>query len=139
MSDFEAQERRIARILGGRKALEVSRKTMKTYRDYLRKNLELPCHLTGIEDFPWEERYVFGFGSKAEYEKLKKTNPSYTDTFELLNLGEIYAGSGILVRVKRVSDKKEFELPLADLKAKDKRSKNYKLLDDYSVWFVNYQ
>jgi hypothetical protein len=39
--------------------------------------------------------------------------------------------------MKRVSDKKKFTLPLAELKAADKRSKNYQLLDDYSVWFVN--
>ncbi len=139
MSDFKAQESRIARVLGGRKALEVSRKTLKTYLDHLKQNLEFPCHLTGVEDFSWEERFVFGFGSKAEYEELKKTNPSYTDTFELLSFNKIYVGSGILARVRRVSDKKEFELPLADLKARDKRSKNYELLDDYSVWFVNFQ
>ena len=139
MSDFKAQESRIARILGGGKTPGVSWKTLKTYRDHLRQNLELPCRLTGVEDFPWEERYVFGFGSKAEYEKLKQTKPSYRDTFELLSFNKIYVGSGILVRVRRVSDKKEFELPLADLKARDKRSKNYELLDDYSVWFVNYQ
>jgi hypothetical protein len=39
--------------------------------DYLKRNIEFPCQLTGIEDFPWEEYYVFGPGSKKEYEKLK--------------------------------------------------------------------
>ncbi|MCJ7582605.1 MAG: hypothetical protein MUP98_18985 [Candidatus Aminicenantes bacterium] len=54
--------------------------------DYLKKNLSYPCVLTGIEDFNWEEFYVFGPGDKEEYEELKKTKPSYMDTFELLEL-----------------------------------------------------
>jgi hypothetical protein len=92
-----------------------------------------------MEDFPWEEHYVFGFGSKAEYERLKKTQPSYTDTFELLSLDEIDEDYGILAHVKRVSDKKEFTLPLADLESTDEGTRNYQLLDDYSYWFVNYR
>ena len=48
-------------------------------------------------------------------------------------------GYGISVNVKRVSDKRKFTLPLADLESTDKQSNNYQLLDDYSVWFVNYQ
>jgi hypothetical protein len=44
---------------------------------------------------------------------------------------------GIFVNVQRLSDKKQFVLPLADLKSTDKKSKNYQLLDDYSVRFVN--
>ncbi|MGA9539376.1 MAG: hypothetical protein WBR24_26015 [Desulfobacterales bacterium] len=39
------------------------------------KNIEFPCIVTGLEDFPWEEKYVFGHGNKKEYEKLKKDNP----------------------------------------------------------------
>ena len=44
---------------------------------------------------------------------------------------------GIFVYVQRISDKKKFVLPLADLKSTDRKSKNCQLLDDYSVWFVN--
>jgi hypothetical protein len=43
-----------------------------------------------------------------------------------------------MVNVKRLSDQKEFILELDYLKAVDKKSKNYQLLDDYSVWYVNY-
>jgi calcium binding protein len=139
MSDFDEQERRIARTLGGKAALKVNPKTLRTYRDYLKNNLESPCYLTGIEDFPWEERYVFGFGSQAEYKRLKQTQPSYTDTFELLSFDEIDVDYGLRAQVKRVSDKREFTLPLADLEATDEQSKNHQLLDDYSVWFVNYR
>jgi hypothetical protein len=40
-------------------------------------------------------------------------------------------------KVRRISDSKKFVLGLSELKAIDKKSKNYELLDDYSVWFVN--
>jgi hypothetical protein len=140
MSNLDEQERRIARTLGEDEVPAVNNKTLRTYLAYLKKNLEFPCYLTGMEDFSWEERYIFGHGSQTEYEKMKKTQPSYTDTFELLGFEDVIdEGYGILAQVKRVSDKKKFTLPLADLKATDKRSKNYQLLDDFSLWFVNYR
>jgi hypothetical protein len=40
--------------------------------------------------------------------------------------------------VKRVNDNQRFILDLASLKGVDETSKNYTLLDDYSVWFFNY-
>jgi len=144
MSDFDEQDVRIAEILLDTILLdvddipEVSRESLERYFAHLKSNLKFPCNLTGIEDFPWEERYVFGYGSEAEYEKLKKKQPSYTDTFNLLNLDEeINEDYGLLVDLKRTSDNKKFTLPLADLKAIDEHSMNYQLLDDYSVWFVN--
>jgi hypothetical protein len=83
MDKYEEQEKRIARILGTKK-LDVTRKTLSTYLKYLKNHVEIPCQLTGIEDFEWEECYVFGFGSKKEYEELKKTQPSYKDKFNLI-------------------------------------------------------
>jgi hypothetical protein len=138
MDKYEEQEKRIAGILGTEK-LDVTRKTLSTYLKYLKKHVEIPCQLTGIEDFEWEEAYVFGFGSKGEYEELKKTQPSYRDKFNLIDfiddIDDEY--DGIFVNVQRISDKKQFILPLADLESTDRKSKNYQLLDDYSVWFVN--
>jgi hypothetical protein len=138
MDMYEKQDRRIVGILGTKK-LDVTRKTLSTYLKYLKNHVEIPCQLTGIEDFEWEEAYVFGFGSKREYEELRKTKPSYTDKFNLIDfindIDDEY--DGIFVNVQRLSDKKKFVLPLADLKSTDKKSKNYQLLDDYSVWFVN--
>jgi len=138
MGEYEKQEKRIIVILGTKK-LDVTRKTLSTYLKYLKNHVEIPCQLTGIEDFEWEEAYVFGFGSKREYQELKKTQPSYTDKFNLIDfiddIDDEY--DGIFVNVQRLSDKKQFILPLADLKSTDKKSKNYQLLDDYSVWFVN--
>jgi hypothetical protein len=56
----------------------------------------------------------------------------------LLNIDQVDPDRGILAVVQRISDKKVFSLPLADLEARGRDSKNYQLLDDYSVWFVNY-
>jgi hypothetical protein len=124
MDKYEKQERRIIAILGAKK-LDVTRKTLSTYLRYLKNHVENPCQLTGSEDFEWEESYVFGFGSKREYEELKKTQPSYRDKFLLTSfIEDIDEWYGLSVRVRRLSDKKQFVLPLADLKSTDKKSKN---------------
>lgn len=140
MTDFATQQKRIAALFRSTEVPSVSDKTLKIYLDYLKSHLHQPCQQTGTEDFGWEEFYVFGPGSKQEYERLKKTRASYKDTFELLNLDDnIDENYGILANVKRISDKRKFALPLADLKAKDNNSENYQLLNDFSVWFVNYR
>ena len=61
------------------------------------------------------------------------------DTYALLSFDDVASDSGIFVNLQRVSDKKKFVLPFADLKATTQQSKNYKLLDDFSVWFVNWR
>jgi hypothetical protein len=137
MSELDEQDKRIEQILG-QFDIEVSEESSLKYMDYLKQNIEFPCQLTGIEDFPWEEYYVVGAGNKKEYEKLKKKQPSFTDIFSLISFeNDLDENNGVLVEVERLSDKKKFILPLADLESTDDESKNYQLLDDYSVWFVN--
>ena len=137
MDKSNKQNKRIIEILGAGN-LEVTLKSLTLFREHLRKNLDTPCIMTGIEDFPWEERYIFGFGDQAEYEEIKKTQASYTDVFELKRFEDLLDEDyGILVKVKRIKDNKRFVLDLASLKSTDKKSKNYMLLDDYSVWFVS--
>lgn len=111
---------------------------------HLQANLQMPCELTGIEDFRWEEPYVIGGWSPAEYKRLKKTQPSYRDRFLLVSLSRdeasewmMYGDEDIAATCRRVSDGKVFVLGLAELKATDRKSPNYQLLDDYAVWFVN--
>ena len=138
---MEDQDERIVRIVGegDEDAVEKSHETVKKYLRYLKENMEVPCFVTGAEDFPWEEGYAFGHGDKKEYERLKKENPSYKDKFELLEFEDVEEDEEqIFARVKRLSDQKEFSVELDYLKATDKKSKNFQLLDDYSVWFVNY-
>lgn len=137
MTELDEQDKRIEKILG-QFDTEVSEESTLRYLEHLRQNIEFPCKLTGIEDFPWEEHFVIGPGNKKEYEKLKKKQPSYTDTFSLISFeNDLDENNGILVEVERLSDKKNFILPLADLKSTDTGSKNYQLLDDFSVWLVN--
>ena len=54
------------------------------FHDHLKSSLQLPCDVTGIDDFRWEEFYVLGPGDPKEYEKLRREQPSFEDTFELL-------------------------------------------------------
>jgi hypothetical protein len=138
MTRFDKQRQRLADIFGTEGVPAVKAETLERYLDHLKQNLEFPCQLTGIEDFPWEEVYIIGPGDKEEHEQLRETNPSYLDTYELLSFDDIKSRFGIMVNVRRMSDKKTFVLPLADLKATDKESQNYELLDDLSAWFVNW-
>ncbi len=141
-SNFEESEKRIGAIVGLEEDGEVREVTLETltiYWHYLQDNLELPCLLTGIEDFSWEEYYVIGNGSQKEHERLRKTKPSYLDTYELSEWEtSVQEDPSLVVYVKRTSDGKKFFLLLDELKAVDESSKNYQLLDDYAVWRANW-
>ena len=141
--NMDAHDKRIAAILGENEDLDFD-EAVKVFSEWLKSHLSLPCIVSGIEDFGWEEVYVIGPGDKEEYDHLKKTQPSYTDQYELLEI-DCEAKSGWMLfwrqdigaDVRRISDGKKFLLGLSELKVTDKKSKNYQLLDDYSVWFVN--
>ncbi|ERT04784.1 calcium binding family protein [Lyngbya aestuarii BL J] len=136
--DREEFEDRIKTILET-KIIEVDEPNLNRYLQYLQKNIQKPCYLTGSEEFLWEEDYLFGEGSQKKYEKLKKTQPSYTDVFTLVKFSETLSDvDGLLAEVQRVSDQKMFVLPLADLEVTDENSPNYKLIEDYLMWFLNY-
>lgn len=137
-NEISELEKRIAVIIGDND-LDVTLEKLETYQSYLLENLDFSTVITGIEDFSWEERYVFGYGDKDEYKRLKKTRPSYRDLYKIMKFEEFDEFVGLIVKVKRLSDRKIFELPLADLKANDKKSEAYQFLDDYSVWFVNWR
>jgi len=139
----EHQDKRLADIFGTQTVPKVTEETLAIYLDYLKQHLEVPCQLTGIESrgcFSWEESYIFGRRRPKEYAQRKKQQPSYTDTYALLSFEDEYgAYESIDVQVRRMSDKKRFVLPLAYLKATEKQSKNYQLLDDYAVWIANWR
>ncbi|MEG4030540.1 MULTISPECIES: calcium-binding protein [unclassified Microcoleus] len=131
-------ETKISKILGS-KNIDFNLKNSLKYLDYIKQNIELPCHVTGIEEFEWEEEYTMGSGSKKEYARLKKTQPSYTDRFTINQLEDlVLQEEGIFVEVQRVSDHQKFMLPLSELESVDVISRNNQLLDDYAVWFINY-
>ena len=123
MAKLDKQDQRIADIFGTQDVPEVDTETLERYLAHLTQHLALPCQLTGIEDFDWEEYYVIGPGSKAEHERLRKTRPSYMDTYDLLSFeDEVDLDEGIMVHIRRVSDKKKFLLPRTNLEATQKKS-----------------
>jgi hypothetical protein len=136
--DLKAFEARLRKIFGPHIGAPPE-KQIGYYLKYLKKTIVDPCHLTGAEEFEWEEKYLFGPGRKSQYEKLKQNNPSHTDIFLLLRfLDRIDDEDGILVEVKREGDGKGFTLPLIELEVTDPDSPNCELLEDYSLWFLNY-
>lgn len=134
---------RIEAILADPDNLLDHREARDRLLDHLEANLSLPCEVRGSEDFRWEERYVIGGWPAAEYKRLKQSRPSYTDRFELLGIERDQPSQWQMcaddagARVRRIRDGKQFVLGLSELKATDKKSPNYQLLDDYGTWFWN--
>src|SRR6267143_5907781 len=128
----EQQDQRLADIFGTQTVPKVTEEALAIYLAYLKQHLEFPCQLTGIESrgcFAWEASYIFGRRRPKEYAQRKQHQPSYTDTYTLLHFADAYdLYDGLAVKVKRVSDSKRFVLPLANLKATEKPSKNHQLL-----------
>ena len=139
--DWDAAFARVEAILGDRE-LDCG-EVLDVLFAHLQANLHLPSEVTGVEDFRWEEPYVFGGWSPQEYKRLKQTQPSYEDRYELLGIDReacsewMMFDEDIAAHVRRISDGKEFILGLAELKATQKDLPDHQLLDDYAVWFVN--
>jgi hypothetical protein len=130
-------ERRIHAVLGDDCAR--SPENACRYRAYLKEHLALPVRVTGIEDFPWEEPYVLGGLDKKEYEELKKTNPSFTDKFDLLDILDPEENDDLVAVIRRVSDGQTFQMGLSWLKCTDRKCSAYVTLNDYSLWHANYE
>ena len=142
MTKYDEYEQRVEAIVG-----DVNDGTfeeaLEKFFQHLKATLQFPCEVTGIEDFQWEEPYVIGGWSQKEYERLKKTQPSYRDRYDLLAIEQdaysewMLFGEDIAAIVRRKKDKKEFVLGLSELRATDKKSDNFQLIDDYSIFLVN--
>jgi hypothetical protein len=81
MKDWDQQEQRILAVIGS-EDVDWDEALQCWYR-HLCLHATLPCDVTGIEDFQWEEFYVVGPGDKTEYRNLRRSQPSYRDIFEL--------------------------------------------------------
>ena len=143
MVRIDEEWQRIAAVLG-EVSEESHERCVEKFYQHLRASLQLPCEVTGIEDFEWEEIYVLGPGDPVEYQELRLTQPSYKDRFELLEIEKevdsewmMFHHDDLGAHVRRKSDRKEFRLGLSELKAVGKDSLNKRLLDDYSTWFCN--
>jgi hypothetical protein len=141
--DYDAIFARVNAIIGS-DADDLDREAaMDRLFAHLQANLQLPCEVTGTEDFQWEERYVIGGWDPREYKQLKKAQPSYTDRYQLLGIERkaqskwMMCPDDIAARVQRIGDGKIFVLGLCELELVDESSPNVRLLEDYSVWFAN--
>ena len=83
--DMDKQFQRIDAIVGDNAERDFA-EALSMFYTHLRQHLVLPCEVTGTEDFRWEERYVLGPGDPKEYARLKKSQPSYRDHYELLKI-----------------------------------------------------
>lgn len=133
---MEDWKQRIHDVLGDDN--ERSFRNSMRWRTHLLGVLPLPIRVTGIEDFSWEEPYIFGGWDQQEYEKLKKTRPSYTDVFQLLDIQEPKGYNDLIAKLRRVSDGKVFYLGLSWLRTEHKIDPMYMELHNYSVWHCNY-
>ncbi len=112
--ELSDQEKRIDEVLKNCDGWAVDSERVDAFYDYLNKNLGLPCEVINMED---DEEYVL---------------------YEIEDSGDTMYG--LTGNVRLMSDKRrKLVLALCDLKAIDKDSKNFELLDDYSVWFCNSQ
>ena len=128
-------EKRIQAILGDDNKCTLE--NTNRFCSYMLNHISFPILVTGIEDFLWEEPYVLGIWDEKEYEELKKTNPSYTDTFELQDIELPYIREDITAKLKRVSDGRLFKIGLSWLRCNDKDCDAYTMLDDYNFWYKN--
>lgn len=139
--EWAEQDRRIAEVVG----TDQDGSANARWLVHLAANLTLPLEVTGSEDFRWEEPYVLGVYSQREYQRLKKTRPSYRDTFALESIKQEADSEWVMFRedigaeVMRKADGLRFVLGLSELRAVGKKSKDAQLLDDYASWMTNYR
>lgn len=130
-------ENQILNILGNNN--QRNQENSKKYLSYLQQTLQLPCFVTGIEDFPWEEPYIFGGWNRQEYEEMKKTMPSCKDHFKLIRLSPpSIRDADVMAKVKRLKDNKIFEIGLSWLECINRKDPNFDEIDTYAGWHTNY-
>ena len=132
-------EKNITSILKTDDVPDVNEEYLGKFLNYFQENFDKNVTLTGAEVFRWEEYYIFGPGSKKEYEDKKKKNLSSDDLFSLIGITEDFIDDvDPVIKVRRLTDKKLFYIGLSWVTTKEENNPMHILLEDFSTWVVNY-
>ncbi|MDY6806507.1 MAG: hypothetical protein SXA11_22240 [Cyanobacteriota bacterium] len=139
--DFEEEFEEYLRDILGTDNIQVNKTNLKKYFNYLKKNMKMPCLVTGIDVLDEEDSSENDRSKKKG--KVSVTMLGEDDIYNIVefnnNLHDLY---GILVEVepakaKGGKNKERLTVPLAQLEVFDPDSPNYELLDNYSIWFFS--
>lgn len=131
------QALRLARIFDAAEAPYVDAEALTAFAVYLNAHLALPCAVVAAEVFDWEEPFLEPDADGDAYERLKAEQPAHTDTFDLIAVNEVPDPiDGLMARVQRHEDGRQFTVPLENLEAQDPDSHDFILLKDYVVWHI---
>jgi hypothetical protein len=110
----EDRDTRLRKVFGTRETPRVDEDSLALYQEFLRNWLEEPCFVFMVHE------------DGAPFEAL-----------ELLEISESFdTEQGLQAVVRRTSDSRQFELPLAHLECPVEDATNHELIDDYCQWFV---
>jgi len=119
---------------------DVFRSASNTRRwlDYILNQVALPTRVSGIEEFSWEEPYIIGGWDQEEYKELKKTNPSFSDIYELVGISLPENGDTLMAQIVRISDRLTFHMRLCFLEGCSGDKIVDSIIDTYAYWHYNY-
>lgn len=139
--DYDAEFEEYMEQILGTKNIQVNQTNLKKYLTYLKKNLKLPCLVTGLDDIVLDEEDYQEFNQSKKKRDIFLTQPVEDETYKILGFNNYLDEKfGILVEVerspeKRAKDRPRFTVPLAQLEGYDPTSEDYELLENYSIWF----
>lgn len=106
--------------------------------NYIQNQVTLPSKVSGIEEFSWEEPYIMGGWDPKEYEELKKTNPSYSDMYDLVKVYLPEGNDTLIAEIVRISDQSKFHMRLCFLEGCSGDKGVDSIIDTYAYWHYNY-
>jgi len=142
MTQYDKYERRVEAIVGGVND-GTFEDALEKFFQHLKATLQFPCEVTVSKTFNGKNPMSSVGGVRRNTSGSRLPNLSYRDRYDLLAIEQnaysewMMFGEDIAAVVRRKKDKKEFTLGLAELRATDKKSDNFQLIDDYATWLVN--
>ncbi len=82
-----------------------------------------------------EEELDFPFEAEISEHQSSRGPLQIGDKIRIISIFDYDELYGAIVEVRK--RRKKYYFPLCDLKAVDEKSDNYKIVDEYAVWFAN--